>query len=275
MRRAMVLVVLAGTVGATPKRAEVMKKFPVVTLPFTGNEKVSNPVALSPKEIEALGFLTFAGTPKELAEWRPTSATNDPTSLETTHQLVGIGQAKIGDVTVLLVHHVTSFPAGTNFTVTALAYDKETLTGAAEVNPQFVAEIGEQRCGCTLAVDGTITRNVKLAMPMMIAGLPETMTPERSEEQRFDGQTWGPTSSRATNTGIFRDPKSKEELFVFANEIYYRGNEQKPVQRLAYDGKAVRFGTSKTAYVLQWDDAKRTITCTDPKGKAQTFVREW
>lgn len=201
MRRAMVLMLLAGTAVAAPERAEVMKKFPVISLPFDGVTKDTKFVSLTAEEIEALGFLTFAGTPEHLRGWKPPSS------------------------------------------------------AAGEDDSKHV---------------------LRDTIPVLVEKLPETMVTEFVEEQRFRETTWEPTTSRATTTtGLFRDPKSTEELFVFGDQIFYRGNPSKPVQSLAFDGKAVRFANSKVPYTLTWDDTKRSIACTDPKGKAQSFQGVW
>jgi hypothetical protein len=101
------------------------------------------------------------------------------------------------------------------------------------------------------------------------------VTSEATQKLRANG-SWEPTVSRATTqNGKFVDAKSKEELWVFGQDVFYRGNESKPFQKLDFDGKAVRFKGSKTPYTLAWNEPKQAIACTDPKGKAQTFTREW
>lgn len=260
---------VASSVFATPQNA--LKKFPPMKLPVQLSAKQTGSASLTPKDVDALGFLKLTGAPKELLQWTPTPEEGE------TQNLVATGAAKVGANTLLLLRHDLQFPMG-NFSRTfALVFVGDKLVSATLVHVAEETEAGDTTSDATVAADGTISRLVKHVIPVHAEGLPETLEVSFSESRklRVDG-TWEPLVSNArTQSGKYVDAKSKEELWLFDAQVFYRGNETKPLQQLDFDGKGVRFKGSKATYSLVWDASKRAITCTDPKGKPQTFTREW
>lgn len=261
---------VATSVFATPLQ-DTLKKFPPMKLPvhLTGKQTVSN--ALTQKDIDALGFLKLEGAPKQLLRWSPVLEEGE------TQNLVATGSTKVGANTLLLLRHDLVFPMGAFSRTFALVVAGEKLVSATLVHVTEGGEAADTSSDATLNADGSLTRSVKSVIPMFGEGLPESMEVTFSESQklRVDG-TWEPLVSNATTqSGKYVDAKSKEELWIFGAQVFYRGNESKPFQKLEFDGKGVRFKGEKSAYSLVWDASKRAITCTDPKGKPQTFTREW
>lgn len=261
---------VASSAFATPLQ-DTLKKFPPMKLPVQLSAKQTVSVALTPKDVDALGFLKLSGAPKELLAWTPTPEEGE------TQNLVATGATKVGANTLLLVRHDLQFPMG-NFSRTfALVLAGEKLVSAILVHVAQETEAGDTTSDATVATDGALSRSVKHVIPVHADGLPETLEVAFAESQklRADG-TWEPLVSNATTqSGKYVDAKSKEELWLFGAQVFYRGNESKPFQQLDFDGKGVRFKGAKATYSLVWDAAKRAITCTDSKGKPQTFTREW
>lgn len=255
---------------ATPLQ-DTLKKFPPMKLPVHLTAKQTVSVALTQKDVDALGFLKLEGAPKELLRWSPVVEEGE------TQNLVATGAAKAGATTLLLVRHDLVFPMGAFSRTFVLVVAGEKLVSATLLHVSENGEAGDTSSDATLNADGSITRSVKSVIPAFAEGLPETMEVTFSESQklRADG-TWEPLVSNATTqSGKYVDAKSKEELWVFGAQVFYRGTESKPFQQLEFDGKGVRFKGQKSTYALVWDSSKRAITCTDPKGKPQTFTREW
>lgn len=261
---------VASSALATPLQ-DTLKKFPPMKLPLRLSARQLTTVVLTPKDVDALGFLKLPGAPKELLTWTPAPEEGE------TQNLVATGMAKVGANTLLVLRHDLQFPMGTFSRTFVLVVAGEKLVGAALLHVAENGEAGDTQSEATLNADGSITRQVHSVIPAFGEGLPETMELTFSESQklRADG-TWEPLVSKATTqSGKYVDAKSKEELWVFGAQVFYRGNESKPFQRLEFDGKGVRFKGDKATYSLGWDASKRAITCTDPKGKPQTFTREW
>lgn len=261
---------LASSVFATPLD-ETMKKFPPLKLPLHLAGTQTDSKALTRKDVDALGFLKLEGAPKALLAWSPTVEEGE------TQNLVAMGSAKVGARTLLVLRHDLVFPMGAFSRTFALVVAGEKLVSATMLHIAENGEAGDTTSDATLNADGSITRSVRSVIPAFGEGLPETMELTFSETQklRADG-TWEPLVSTATTqSGKYVDAKSKEELWVFGAQVFYRGNEAKPFQQLEFDGKGVRFKGQKSTYSLVWDASKRAITCTDPKGKPQTFGREW
>lgn len=261
---------VASSTFATPLQ-DTLKKFPPMKLPVHLTAKQTVSVALTQRDIDALGFLKLAGAPKELLRWSPTLEEGE------TQNLVATGSAKVGANTVLLLRHDLVFPMGAFSRTFVLVVAGEKLVSATLLHVAEGGEAGDTSSDATLGADGSITRSMKSVIPTFGGGLPETMEVTFSESQklRADG-TWEPLVSNATTqSGKYVDAKSKEELWIFDALVFYRGNESKPFQPLEFDGKGVRFKGAKATYSLVWDATKHAITCTDPKGKPQTFTREW
>lgn len=260
---------LGSSVFASPLD-ETLKKFPPLTLPVHLTSAQAGSKVLTQRDVDALGFLKLEGAPKALLAWSPTVEEGE------TQNLVATGAAKAGPRTLLLVRHDLVFPMG-SFSRTFVLVVGEKLVSATVLHTTENGEAGDTTSDATLNADGSITRSVRSVIPAFGEGLPETMELTFSESQklRADG-TWEPLVSTATTqSGKYVDAKSKEELWVFSAQVFYRGNETKPFQQLEFDGKGVRFKGQKATYALTWDASKRAITCTDPKGKPQTFTREW
>lgn len=257
--------------AAAPRASDVAKRFPPLSLPASFSDAKALTVKLSAADVEALGFLKQPAVPDGLKRW---TATPDEGETQT---LWAVGLAKVGTSLLLVVRFDDSLPMSDSKETFALALTGETVKGGALVHAAVSSEAGGATMTSTLGADGAISRAVRTEIPVHEEGLPEAMvvTLDESQKLRADG-TWEASSSSATTQrGKFVDAKSKEELWIFDGAVFYRGNESKPFQKLDFDGKAVRFKGSKTPYSLTWDATKKSIACVDPKGKAQTFTREW
>jgi hypothetical protein len=76
--------------------------------------------------------------------------------------------------------------------------------------------------------------------------------------------------------GRFNDKKSGELLTVLTNAVWYQGKIDKPPQKLEGKLPTVWFKTKpKEKYVITPGEGNRTLSCKNPDGSVQTFVREW
>ena len=256
--------------AAAPKLSQTTRKFPTVNLPMTLVDAKPLTVALDPAEVAVLlqkpealpGDLRSVKRPLEEGE---------------TRSVFALGTARAGTVQVVFIRVDETTPMSKSQATYALTVNGEAVVSAALVHTESSSEAGGATMEATVAADGSISRKVRTEIPMHDEGLPETMaiTSEVSLKLRPDGTFAPAVTVFGTQTGKYVDAKSKEELWVFDQRVFYRGTESKPFQTLEFDGKAVRFKSSKAPYALVWNAARSAITCTDPKGKAQTFTREW
>lgn len=274
MSRALLLLACLSlpAVAAKPSFTELVKRLPSLTLPLD-SKRLGEGVELSVDEIPALGVI---GRPEKslgpLRLWEP-----EPEG-GTVERVHAVGAIRRGDVVVLVVRHSTVFEMGTYAAVYLFTYTaKGALIDGLELGVDANSEAGAERTDGTLAADGTVARRTDRKIPMMEEGLPEQLvvTSELKAQLRSSGKFQASPETFVSKDGAFIDRTSKEELRVFGDAVFYRGNEKKPFQKLLREGDTVRFKAGGKPYGLSWDDARGVVTCKNPDGTKQTFTREW
>lgn len=153
---------------------------------------------------------------------------------------------------------------------------KGAWVGSALLGASSSSEAGGAEEKGTLTADGTLTRRKVLRVPMHEDQLPTELVSTSEARGRLgaDGRITV-TEAFVSRDGSFIDEKSKEELRVFGEKVFYRSNETKPFQLLLREKDDVRFKAGAKPYKLTWSDDLRSIACTGPDGKPQRFTREW
>jgi hypothetical protein len=138
-------------------------------------------------------------------------------------------------------------------------------------------EAGSQEGSGTVTTEGSVGRRLIRTIPMMEEGLPSELKviSEHAAKLTASGRFEVGAEVFTTRDGAFIDRKSKEEMRVFGEKVFYRANDSKPFQALLREGDAVRFKPGGKQYVLSWDDRRKIVNCTNPDGSIQAFTREW
>jgi hypothetical protein len=255
-----------------PSAAEVGTRFKPATLPFTSDAAPAPRVELQGDEVVALGFSKSTSPELELLrQWKPEPSDDRSMSLWPLARIERPG------VTALVVRLNEEGPAGESMTTFVLTYAKGVFIDGARLDQRLSGEGGGEVLTGTLGADGTVLRRRLLTPVMQEEGLPERLvvTSEQTLTLASNGTfTRGPERF-TTKSGAFIDRSTKEELRVFDQVVFYRGNETKPFQRLLSDQDTVRFKAGGKPYTLTWDERKASISCRNPDGTRQTFTREW
>jgi hypothetical protein len=270
---------LAATVfAAKPTFQDVLKKFPVSTLPITIKDATDQKTQLTRADVDALGFLKDKSEGlRVLREWKDKPYADEqyqegkkylwPVALieRSGYQLLLIQYDSVGQMLIFRETFLLSYNS------------KGELLGGVAFHEWHGGEMGEERDLSTLDQAGVISRLIKVTMPMMEEGLPPDLviTSEQRAKVTSTGAIEVMAPAWSSRTGTFIDRKSKEELRVFTKRVFYRANETKPFQELEGDGNNMHFKDSPKPYVLTWDDRRSAISCQNPDGSVQLFTREW
>ena len=269
-------------VSAKPTFEDVLKKFPLATLPFTLKDcpelTAKTSAKLTAPDAEALGFLDDeSDLLRTLRTWKQKPQSGEKKALWP------IARVQRPSHQVLLVRYDDETPMAQSRETFLLSYDGAgQLLGGLTFHLEFSSEAGAATNVSTVDRLGVITRMATAKTPMHEAGLPEELvvTSEHRAKLTSKGTLEVMKASYSTKSGAFVDLQSKEELRIFGQglngqSVFYRGNDSKPFQALEGDGKTVRFQASPSPYVLTWDDLKSAISCQNAKGEVQLFTRQW
>lgn len=253
-----------------PSFSDVVKKFKPATLPLSTKDVPVPKTGLLPEEVAMLGFTRSPS--KALATLRQWKAQPDEGE---THTLWPVATFTQGEVTALLVRFDQSFPMGSASSSFVLTYSgKGELIDGCLVASSAGTEAGGGEEQATIAADGSITRTSRQEIPMHEEGLPEALitTAETKAKLLPGGKCEVQPATFTTKDGAFIDRTSKEELRVFGERVFYRGNETKPFQPLLREGDAVRFKKGGKPYALAWDERRAVLSCKNPDGTTQRFT---
>lgn len=259
-RTALVLcLVAAPAVGATPFES-LLKKFPAASLPFTIEKTAETKARLTSSDVETLGFMRDGSSSlSSLREWKARKKSLWPTA-----------SIQRGASVVLALR----CDQGARKETYLLSYSNEgRLQGGLLFHleePSGVTNIS------SLNQAGVISRVTKNTWPMQEHGLPPELvvTAEHRAKLTSTGMLESMPPSYWTRSGVFVDRMSKEELRVFAKRVFYRSREGEAFQELEGDGNTMRSKGSPNPYIFTWDDRRSAISCQNPAGKVQVFVRE-
>lgn len=193
----------------------------------------------------------------------------------TTFKLVG--KLERGAQTLVVLQLVTEVEMLRSTRTFVLVRDaKGAWLGGVQLAVTSSTEAGSEDTSGVLGADGALARKTTLRVPMFEEGLPTELvvTSEATGALKPDG-TFSLSERYTTGDGAFIDRKSKEELRVFGEKVFYRGNETKPFQALLRAKNEVRFRAGGKPYKLAWAEKNDAIACTNPDGTVQTFTREW
>ncbi len=263
----------SSALAAKPGFQDVVKKFKPATLPWSSKDVAVPKTGLLPEEIAALGFAK--STTSELKELRQWKAKPDE---DETLTIWPIAQVARPGVTVLVVRFDQALPMSSTATTFLLTYGpKGELLDGLRFGATTSSEAGGGDDVATLAESGAITRSSTAKIPMMEEGLPEQLVVNSEAPAKLTASGKFEVSPEifTTKDGAFIDRKSKEELRVFGEKVFYRANDTKPFQALLRDGDAVRFKKGGPPYLLSWDERMISVNCKNPGGSVQRFTREW
>lgn len=272
--RALLLTLVASTAfAAKPTFDDVLKKFQPAALPLSSKALPASKFKLGAAEVAVLG-LTKAGSVelKPLAGWKPKPEDDVKTTL------VPLVVVTRPNHVVLVMRMETELPVGVLSETFLVTYGpKGELLDGLRFSSGSATEAGTTEELATLTSEGSIGRRLISKLPMMEEGLPPELqvVSEQPAKLTRDGHFELGAQVFTTRDGAFIDHKSKEELRVFGEKVFYRANDTKPFQLLLREGDAVRFRREGKQYVLSWDERRKTLSCTNPDGSAQAFTREW
>ena len=274
LRRLALCLLLATTALAKkPTFDEVLKKFPVSTLPLTIKEATAQKIKLTAADLEALGVLKDTST--SLADLR---AAKTPAGLDETKALWAIATIQRTGYRLVLIRSDFEQQMANGKQTFLLSFDdKNTLLGGLSFHAEHESEAGSQTNLSTLDRAGVISRLIKTTTPMQEEGLPEELkiTSEQRAKLTSTGALEVMPAAFSTRSGSYLDRKSKEVLRVFDKRVFYRANGAKPFQELEGDGNTVRFKGSPKPYILTWNDRRSDISAQNPDGTVQLFTREY
>lgn len=243
---------------ATPFES-LVKKFPAASLPFTIDKTAQTKTKLSPADVETLGFMKDGSSSlSSLREWKSGKKSLWPTA-----------SIQRGDSVVLALR----CDQGERKETYLLSYSK---AGQLQGGLLFHLEEPSGSNISSLNQAGVISRVTKNTWPMHDDGLPPEMvvTAEHRAKLTSTGSLEAMPPSYWTRSGIFVDHASKEELRVFTKRVFYRPRKGEPFQEMEGDGNTMRTKSSPNPYIFTWDDRRSAISCQNPAGKVQVFVRE-
>lgn len=256
------LLVASAVFGARPAFQDVVKKFPVATLPITIKDPAEHKVKLTAAEAGALGFLQDTSEALSgLRAWKEKGGKK---------QLWPVAAIRRSKSLVLLLQ----YDADTNRQTWLLTYDDQgTLLGGMLFH---MSNAGSESDVSTLDQAGVMSRLITSKHQLEDPALAEVMV---LAEQRAKLTSTGAleVTSRAWSrrSGRFIDRKTKEEFLVADKRVFYRPDDAKPLQELEGDGNTVRLKGSENAWQLTWNDRRSDISCQNPRGEVQLFTREW
>lgn len=271
---AVFLSLLASTaLAAKPTFQDVLKKFPVTTLPLTLKDAAEQKTKLTAADVDALGFLQDSSP--QLAALRAWKKKPDQGQKKALRPIASVQRT---GYQLLLLRYDDELPMRSGKETFLLSYSaRGELRGGLTFHQELSSEAGGATELSTLDQAGVISRLIKVTMPMHEEGLPEELvvTSEQRAKLTSTGALEVMAPAWSTRTGSFIDRKSKEELRVFAKRVFYRANDTRPFQELEGDGNTMRFKGSPQPWVLTWDDRRSAISCQNPDGSVQLFTREW
>lgn len=270
-------VLLALTLAAAPNFTTVAKKFPPLTLPLDSKSLVAPKTTLSAADLKVLALAQHGGGElAELLRW----AEPPEMDLGARNALRPIGSVTRGDTTLLIVSVEYEGPAvAVLFETYLVSYSsKGEFLDALRFSTTMSSEAAAVEERSTLTAEGGLGRRTTTHVPMMEEGLPEQLTVVTDQVGKLTARgtfELGALDYR-TRDGAFLDEKTKEELRVFGEEVYYRANESKPFQKLFRgDGDTVRFKQYGQSYALSWDSRRASLKCINPDQSVQSFSRKW
>jgi hypothetical protein len=269
----LLVLALSLAVGAKPTFQDVLKKFPLATLPLTIKGPVEQKTKLTAADADALGFLKDdSALLTSLRSWKKKPDQDEKKALWPIGQIQRTGHQ------LLLVRYDDDLPMMSAKETFLLSYnDKGELLGGVTFHVESSGEGGGATNLSTVDQAGVISRLIKTTIPMMEEGLPPELVVASEQRGKITStgtlEVMAPTWS--TRTGSYIDRKSKEELRVFDKRVFYRASDSKPFQELEGDGSTMRFKGSPKPYLLTWNDRRSAISCQNPGGEVQLFTREW
>ncbi len=274
LRRSALCLLLATTALAKkPTFEDVLKKFPVSTLPVTIKAPAELKSKLTPADLEALGLLK--DTSPQLATLR---AAKTRAGEGETKALWAVATIQRTGYRLLLLRSDVEMPMANGKETFLLSFDdKHALLGALSFHLDSASEAGTETDLSTLDQSGVISRLIKITLPMHEEGLPGDLkiTSEQRAKLTSAGVLEVMPPAFSTRSGAYLDPKSKEELRVFDKRVFYRANASTPFQELEGDGNTMRFKGAPRPYLLTWNDRRSAISCETPDGRVQLFTRQW
>ncbi|MFT3711080.1 MAG: hypothetical protein QM817_25920 [Archangium sp.] len=267
---------LALSVAAAPNFASVAKKFPPLTLPLDSKALVAPKTTLSAAELKVLALEKHGGGElAELLRW----AEPPEKELGAKNALRAIGSVQRGDTMLLVISVEYEGPAVASLFQTYLvAYSsKGEFLDALRFSTTMSSEAAAVEERSTFNAEGGLGRRATTHVPMMEEGLPEQLTVVSDQVGKLTSKGTFELAvlDFRTRDGAFVEEKTKEELRVFGDEVYYRANESKPFQKLFREGDTVRFKQYGQTYSLSWDQRRANLKCINPDGSVQTFARKW
>ncbi|MBL8909087.1 MAG: hypothetical protein JNM17_00150 [Archangium sp.] len=257
--------------AAAPSFTDVVKKFKPATLPLdskslgTGEKK-----ALTAADVKVLAIKEHAGGElSELVQWMGPR-------LDGAYPVVSIAR---GDHVVLVVFVAVSEPMVSAQQTYLLSYSTkgEFLDGVRFSN-SMTSEAGGLEELSTLNASGGLGRRSTSRIPQYDASVTVSemvVVSDQVGKLTAKGTFELAAPEFRSRDGAFIDAKTKEELRVFGEQIFYRANPEKPFQKLVREGDSVRFKPEGKVYLLSWDERRKSLSCLNPDGSVQKFAREW
>lgn len=256
--------------AAAPSFSDVTKKFKPATLPLD-SKSLGAPAknALTAADVKLLAIKEHAsGELAELVQWMGPK-------LNGAYPIASVVR---GEHVVLVVSVSASEPMVTAQQLYLLTYSAkgEFLDGVRFSNSTS-SEAGGVEEVSTLNASGGLGRRSTSRIPQHEEGLPTELVVVSDQVGKLTAKgtfELGAAEFRSRD-GAFIDAKTKEELRVFGEDIYYRANPDKPFQKLFRDGDSVRFKADGKVYLLSWDVQRKSLSCLNPDGSVQKFPRAW
>ena len=188
-----------------------------------------------------------------------------------------LGEVKKGPFTLVVVRlDEEAAMMSVSYTFILVRDAKGAWVDGVELASTVSSEAGGVTETGTLTEGGALNRITESRIPMHEEGLPTELVVRSEAKGALTESGKFELKRRFTTTdGAFLDGKTKEELRVFGDDVFYRGNESKPFQKLLRQKNDVRFKAGGKPYALSWSPTNEELFSRGPDGKVQTFVREW
>lgn len=269
----LLVLLVATTAFAKPSFDDLIKKFKPATLPLNSKDLAPNKTKLTAAEVALLGVTKVSSPELEMFKaWTTKPGEGESVSVSPLVAIPRTGH------TVLVVRLEHELPMSSFSGTCLLTYGpKGELLDGLRFSSSTSSEAGGVEELSALTSEGSVGRKTVSKIPMMEEGLPAELVTVSEQPAKLTAagrfQTGSPVFT--TRDGAFIDRKTREELRVFGEKVFYRANDTKPFQALLREGDAVRFKPNGKQYVLSWDEKRKNLVCTNPDGSVQTFVREW
>jgi hypothetical protein len=188
-----------------------------------------------------------------------------------------LGELKKGPLTLVVVRlDEEAAMMSVSYTFVLVRNPQGAWVDGVQLASAINSEAGELTETGLLTEGRALTRTTKSRIPMHEEGLPVELVVRAETKGVLTGSGKFELKRRVTTTdGAFLDGKTGEEIRVFGDDVFYRGNESKPFQKLLRQKNEVRFTPDGKPYALSWSATNEALSSRGPDGKVQTFVREW